>query len=156
MQKEGSKLKTIIFEVSKNKTDNINVICFDEKIEDAIKIYSDLFKAELAKRVRDSIIKISDKVRIITTYEYSNYNEEDSEFVTITQRTVSPLREITIYEKTIRNPKFVDNPMCKLCYKQVTQLYDDHLLNADKTPTRVCKRCVNELKKMRSIYATLK
>ena len=95
-------------------------------------------------------------VRMFRDVSYSNYTENDSEFVTRFTKTVTTnadgeVKIITHNRSTKRNPKFADNPECNFCYKKATKVYEDNLLDKKQTPVKVCSKCRKTLKQMREI-----
>lgn len=96
-----------------------------------------------------------DEVRFFNDVEYDDVHEELSEFVTYKVVMTKNNEVTTIKERKVRNPKFSNNPKCGFCYKKVTKIEDDNLLNKEKTPVKVCAKCKKELKQMRSIVAEI-
>ncbi len=90
-------------------------------------------------------------VRFFNEFDYSAYDETDSEYVTITLKAHSSLRTVTVKSNTKLNPQYESRPTCGLCYKQVTILVDDHLLDDNKTAKKVCKKCSKDLAYLRTL-----
>lgn len=117
----------------------------------------DGLKRELAGALKEKManlggnqLKLGD-VRFFNEFTYSNYDETDSEYVTVRLVAHSQLRTITVRSTTKLNPQYESRPTCGLCYKQVTQVFDDHLLDDNKTPKKVCKKCSKDLAYLRTL-----
>jgi len=95
----------------------------------------------------------NDTVSIYKEKLYSDDFKESSKTYTIWLETQSKKtgRVIKSKERIFRNPDFENNPECDFCYKKVTQVFKDHLLNKEKTEKMVCANCKKELAVMRKI-----
>ena len=91
--------------------------------------------------------------------EYSELYKETSETIKYYTKTVVGMGEnckVREHHVLIRaNPHNEDNPECKFCYKQVTSVYNDELLDEAKTVIKVCSTCRKELSKMRKILVEM-
>ena len=65
-------------------------------------------------------------------------------------------REIFSNVKVHKNPEYDGNPECEFCYKKVTEVFADHLLDSEKTEKKVCRGCRKTLSQMRKILAKKK
>ena len=95
----------------------------------------------------------NDKVEIFKEKEFSDGFEDSSKTVKtwLVTRSKKQNREIISQLKNFRNPKYENNPECEFCYKKVTQVFKDHLLNDAKTEKMVCAKCKKDLAIMRTL-----
>ena len=95
------------------------------------------------------------QTRMFIDKSYSNYDPEMSRHINYETHTVTGLgnnKKVIVHNKKTRlNPKFVDNPECKFCYKKTTKLYNAKLLDDAKTPIKVCVKCKNRINEMRKL-----
>jgi len=90
--------------------------------------------------------------------EYSDDFSESSPTYKTYLRTYckTTQREIFSNVKVHKNPEYDENPECEFCYKKVTKVFVDHLLDAEKTEKKVCRGCRKTLSQMRKILAKKK
>ena len=91
------------------------------------------------------------EITIFKEKEYSDYPEEFAKTISYFTKTVSKIRIVETNKIVKRNPKYVDNPECEFCYEKSIQLFEDHLLDENKTKKMVCGKCRKTLKQMREI-----
>jgi len=160
VSKSGRLLSTSYATVVQNKKGefekNIHLIVAQKETEgvDFLKLRMKVGISKLLKNLGNKELILNDEketqVRYFNDIEYSNYDEKDSEFLTKTLVCVGK-RRIDLKRIKVRNPDFEDNPMCGLCYKKVTELFKDHLLDDKKTEKMVCKKCTKDLVIMRKL-----
>ncbi len=129
------------------------------ELQNAIKMAKSGFIKDFKKlKYEENYIEIEleksdDKVEIFKEKEYSDdFSESSKTYKTwLVTRSRKTGREIISQLKNFRNPQFEDNPECQFCYKKVTQVFKDHLLNKEKTEKMVCANCKKELVIMRKI-----
>lgn len=141
-----------IVTVNDGKFRNVH-ICVGTSIKDASNSVVKYIKKGLKDGHEISWNHGKSKITMWNDKEYSDVYEEHSKYVTTYTVTSSKLRSIRHNERTIRNPKYADNPECGMCYKTTTKVYDDHLENDDKTPVKVCASCRKVLKVAHEMFA---
>jgi len=144
-------------EIDYKKSCNTIVVAIGSSFLDLQQSIKQKLKRKIAALTEDKIIVLNKDQENEVTFgmekEFSNYDAEDSEFITITRFVISKYtkRRLVTSTKKIRNIKFVDNPECEFCYQKATKLFEAHLLDTAKTKKMVCAKCKKDIKIMAKI-----
>lgn len=145
-----------------NHINHIEAPTIERIREMAKESFSEDFKNLEYEKKEIEIVLSDGRVMIYKEREYSNdYGIESSKtyktWIEVKAvRNNEIVRTLRIKEKTVLNPKYEDRPECDFCYKQVVAVFDDNLLDENKKPVKVCKKCKAELKIMRGIVIQIK
>ena len=161
--RKGNRVYTTIHELSAD-CDNKHILISFTK-EGLRELVKDIIKGTIRRgNTAEWNQGMATQVSMFREAELSGYDKEDSEFITTSTHTITgPINTKNIERKVIihhvikrKNPDFADNPECGFCYKKATKLYDANLLDAAKTPKKVCNSCRKELNTMRKIVMEMR